>query len=146
MSKSQDKPTTINFFALTAHISLNMNDFKMPKVGSSYNIYIVEFQTANLENPTTEPIGVFFSRGMRRYLWRDRYWAEYAMPHRAVNEILAGLLRDCINKDEALRLRTWMGLINKYAGSVGPTNADMVDNPTSAGKVFYRAIYEINDE
>ena len=42
-------------------------------------IYEVQWNRGELANPDIDPIGVFGFSGNRRYIWRNKFWAEYAI-------------------------------------------------------------------
>jgi hypothetical protein len=44
-------------------------------------ITLIIFTTTELDNPISEPIGMYFKNGNRRYYWRDKHWAEYDISH-----------------------------------------------------------------
>lgn len=132
-----------NYFAVIDFVPISPEEFDLPRLGST--LYLVSFATRDLGNPETDPIGVYFYSGMRRFIWRDKFWSEYELPYRPVMERIAEKLRDCIDKDEAIRLRRWLDELKNYSKSQGPTGQDMIDNPLTQGKTFHRVIYEINN-
>jgi hypothetical protein len=130
-----------NFFAVTTSIPIDAQEFDLPAVTATF--YLVEFTVKNLENPNTDPIGAYFYAGIRRYLWRDKFWAEYEAPVSLLTEKVATKLRDCRDHEEAITLRRLLDLLKSYGRSTGLTDQDMVDN--TAKKVFQRVIYEIKE-
>jgi hypothetical protein len=130
-----------NFYVVIDSIPIDAAIFKLPMITSTF--YLVQFTVQNLENPTAEPIGVYSYAGIKRYVWRDRFWAEYDVSGSLLREEIATQLRDSRDRDEAITLRKLLDLLHDYSRSVGPTSQDTIDNPNSAAKTFYRIIYEI---
>jgi hypothetical protein len=42
-------------------------------------VYEVQWNRGELANPDIDPIGVFGFSGNRRYIWRNKFWAEYSI-------------------------------------------------------------------
>jgi len=52
----------------------------LPEATLGTALWLVEFRQEELSPPGAEPIGVVGDgRGGRLYLWKDKYWSEYAL-------------------------------------------------------------------
>lgn len=72
MSVTMD--TDYKFFVVTRHLIID--NVSLPKSFRN-NLYIVEFSNGNLEDPKSEPIGVYYKWGTRVFVWRDALFGEY---------------------------------------------------------------------
>lgn len=131
-----------HYFAVSAANSICLLAWGLPNaVGDE--IFGVTFSPKNLEIPTAEPIGVYFQDGSRKYIWRDKFWMEVDLPVASFLERIAKKLKVAVSPKEAMEYRDLMDFVKLYGKSVGPTDKDALDNPATAGKVFYRLLYEI---
>ncbi len=130
-----------NFFAVVNHFAIDPKKYDLPRIAPL--LYMIEFTVQNLENPQSDPIGVYFYAGIRRYVWRDKFWSDYEIPVRCFMNKIAEKLRDCVEAAEAISLRKLLDIAKEYKTSYGPTSDDKVDNPSTQIKTFYRSIYEI---
>lgn len=140
-----------NFFAIIDNQELDAHTLGFPNAVKG-TFQIVTFTVQNLENPKTEPIGVFFQNGNRTYLWRDKYWAEYDLPTAQFLEALDIRMRvidaqadeDGIDYRQKSAYQKAYNLIQIHRWSLGPTDKDHIDNPQSHGKIYRRVLYEIS--
>lgn len=108
-------------------------------------LQIVSFTARDLANPATEPIGLFYVNGTRRYIWQDKFWAEYDAPCGPLMAAVSLKLRDTKDEETALTLRRVLDILKGYKVDAGPTTEDHVDNPASRDRKFHRVLYEVNE-
>ncbi len=139
-----DKPQV---FGIIDHIEFPTLDFE----GFNYiknirgGLHIVGFTVRNLADPTTEPIGLFYYCGTRRYVWRDKFWADCDVPCSPLMAAVALKLRDTKDEGQALELRRLLDILKNYKNDSGPTLEDHIDNHASRDRQFYRVIYEVKE-
>ncbi len=119
---------------------------KFEVINDPIGLCIIGFATRNLASPTTDPIGLYYVHGDRRYMWRDRVWAEYDLPYRDLRASVSEQIRNSRDPKETAGYLRLMDAINCYQFSSAPTVNDVVDNPASNDKSFWRCIYLVNDE
>lgn len=104
-------------------------------------VYMVAFGQKDLESPDAEPIGVFVQYGTRKYVWRDRFWAEVEIHVSHILEKLAVRLREAATPRAAMDLRNLMDEVKLYSRSMGPVDGS---GPAVPGAVFRRLLYEVD--
>ncbi len=134
-------------FGVIEHVEFPEMDLK----GFAYlaslrgGLQIVGFTVRNLADPSTEPIGLFYQGGTRRYIWRDKFWADYDVPCSPLMTAIALKLRDTQDEGTGLMLRRLLDILKHYKSDAGPTLEDRIDNPHSRERQFYRVLYEVNE-
>jgi hypothetical protein len=136
-----------NYFVLLDHVVINTALFELPTATIGDRLYIVKFQAAGLESPKTEPIGVYHYAGIRRFIWKDKYYTEYALDPRPTMERAAELLVETKNVGSAMALRKLLDFLKLYKSSPAPnfdsTHDKVLNDPELRRRQFMRAIYEI---
>jgi hypothetical protein len=134
-----------NFYAVTNCVALDPSEWGLPRVAKV--LYILEFGTRDLANPDSDPIGMYSYAGMRRYFWRDKFWAEVELHTSHVLKQATHRLNECVVDGERDRLTGLIAVLKSYAFSYPPNgHIDTIDNPATAAKVFCRVVYEINQK
>lgn len=134
------------FFGVIEHIEIKgldrAPDFSYIRtLGKDGSLYLVGFTVQDLEHPSTEPLALFFRYGTRRYLWRDRFWAEYELPKGPLLVGLTYLLKETKDEVETAEIRRLIDLVQRYHVCAGPT----LEDTTGSDRKFYRVLYEINE-
>lgn len=125
------------FFVVQNWATVNTIKFGLPSTYGS-SVYLIEFRAKHLECPSSEPIGVYHYAGIRRFIWRDRFWNEVDIDYRDMMKKAATLLTQSHDQSEAMNLRVLLGLLQQYRTISAPLpNAN-------EEQVFCRAMYEIN--
>jgi hypothetical protein len=107
-------------------------------------IFLLVFGGGDLETPDREPVGVFHYAGIRRYLWRERYWSEYGIDIRYFKDRTKELLVDAKTKEEALLHRKLLGLLTAMADPYDNLFTSDWSRPEGLIKRdIYRVVYEI---
>lgn len=107
-------------------------------------LQIVVFTPRNLADPLTEPIGLFYVGGTRRYVWRDKYWADFDIPYSPMIAAISAKLRGDIGEVESFHLRKVLDTLRSCKDDSGPTLQDHIDSPCPS-RQFYRTLYEVNE-
>lgn len=122
----------------------------LPRNEFGKTIYLLEFTVANLDAPSSEPIGVYHYAGIRRYLWREKYWNEYNIDFRYFMDRTKELLQSESNSDKALEYRKLLGMLQNYASS-GVTHPNVATVVFGQAKDlnpqhFWRVVYKISQK
>lgn len=107
-------------------------------------LHIVTFSIKDLANPSTEPIGLFYVNGTRRYVWRSRFWADYDVPSGPLIASINLKLQNIKDTKTTLVLRRALDILKEYRIDAGPSPDDHIDNQTNQRRIFSRVLYEIN--
>lgn len=137
--------TDPRFFSVVEHVELNVNLKGFTYLDRFCGLHVITFTVRDLDNPTSDPIGLFYVAGTRRYIWRDKYWADFDVP---VGPLLAAItvkLRDTQDRETAIDLRRIMDVIKCYKSDAGPTDIDTIDNLAGNQRQFSRVIYEVKE-
>ncbi len=131
------------FFSVVESFRVDSKYYGLPAISPTF--YIVGFKVRNLEDPTIDPIGVYYYAGIRRYIWRDRFWSEYELPHRSTVERAALKLKDCGSQREAVNLRAFISLMHRIHDynihyAIPDNNQGMINLKTH---LCLRVIYQI---
>lgn len=135
------------YFGVIDHVELPELEFPGFKYLANFHggLHAVCFTVRNLENPTTIPIGLFYHNGSRRYVWRDRFWADVDLPCNPLVEAVTIKLKNIKDADRAMGLQRVLDILKVYKIDHGPTDEDHIDNPASRNRQFYRVLYEVRD-
>ena len=108
--------TEPQFFGLLDHVEFK--DLELSGFGylASFKggLNIVTFSATDLANPSTEPIGLYYVNGTRRYIWRDKFWADYDVPVGPLMAAVSLKLRDTKDEATALTLRRVLDILKEY--------------------------------
>ncbi len=139
--------TEPQYFGVLDHVELTDLDLHGFGYLASFRggLHIITFSARDLANPSTEPLGLFYVNGTRRYIWQDRFWADYDVPCGPLMAAVALKLRDVQDEEAALTLRRVLDILKEYKVDAGPTPQDHVDNPASRDRKFNRVLYEVNE-
>jgi hypothetical protein len=137
-----------NYFVLLDFATIDTRLFTgLPTSSIGRTLYIVQFQAAGIEDPASEPIGVYHYAGIRRFIWRDRFFSEYNLDHRPVMERVSELITETIDKATMLNYRKLLDLLKYYGKAPAPnfdSTYDRILADPERGRVrFVRAIYVI---
>lgn len=66
----------IYFYGLVDWVKISTPLKSMVNDHSENQVYLINFKIVDLHDPNIEPVGMFFESGVRKYVWRDEYWAE----------------------------------------------------------------------
>lgn len=119
------------FFAVINVMPISPVEYGLPAI--SKVLYLVELDRSDLGNPSSDPICIYYYAGMRRFLWRDKYWSEYDMPLSGTRIIIAELekmLLNSIGEPNADQLSKWLSGLKGYH--------------RSNSRFLYRVLYEID--
>lgn len=135
------------YFSVIDHVELLDLEFPGFKYLTNFQggLHVVCFTVRDLENPDTVPIGLFYQNGSRRYVWRDKFWADLDIPCSPLMAAVATKLKNTKDVDKAIELRRVLDILKVYKTDHGPTDEDHIDNPASRSRQFYRVIYEVRD-
>lgn len=136
-----------NYFMLLDFAVIDTKLFDLPTASIGEYLYLVQFQAAGLEHPESEPIGVFHYAGIRRFIWKDKFYAEYNLAYRPAMDRAAELITETRDKDEALNYRKLLDFLKFYrrepAPNIDSTYDEILSNPELRLQKYIRAIYEI---
>ena len=136
-----------NYFVLLDFAVIDTKLFNLPTALIGKYLYLVQFQAAGLEHPESEPIGVYHYAGIRRFIWKDKFYAEYGLGHRLMMDCAAKLLMETRDKDEALNYRKLLDFLKYYGTAPAPnidsTYDEILSNSELRVRKYIRAIYEI---
>lgn len=137
-----------NYFVLLGFATIDTRLFTgLPTSSIGRILYMVEFQAAGIEVPTSEPIGVYHYAGIRRFMWRDRFFSEYNLDPRPVMERVSELITETVDKDTMLNYRKLLDMLKHYRKAPAPnfdSTYDRILSDPERGMVrFVRAIYVI---
>lgn len=125
------------FFVVQNFATMNVTKFGLPSTYGS-SVYLIQFRAKHLEYPGSEPIGVYHYAGIRRFMWRDRFWNEVEIDYRDMMKKAARLLTQSQNQSEARNLRVLLGLLQLYCTASAPLPSPDED------QMYCRAMCEIN--
>jgi len=136
-----------NYYVLINHCMIDTTLFVgLPTSSIGNAIYIVEFQAGGIENPTFEPIGVYHYSGIRRFMWRDKFFSEYPLDHRSIIKQIS--LRPVKTVEELKENEKVLEMLRRYGTAPAPNFNSATDsvllNPEKSVQRFFRAIYLIN--
>jgi hypothetical protein len=137
-----------NYFVLLDYATIDTTLFVgLPTRSIGRIIYVVAFQAAGLEDPASEPIGVCHYAGIRRFIWRDKFFSEYNLDYRPVRERLLGLITESLDVAAVLNYRKLLEMLKYYSKAQAPnfnsTYDRMLADPERSRQKFVRVIYEI---
>lgn len=98
----------------------------------SNTTFLVEFCDRDIEDPNSDPIGVYYYNGSRRFIWKDRFWSEVNIDRNVLLHNLA--LSKYRPNDELLR-----ELLQKYS----VTYREIINRSEGNISTFCRAIYRV---
>ena len=137
-----------NYFVLLDYAVIDTKLFDLPTALIGKFLYLVQFQAAGLDHPNSEPIGVFHYAGIRRFIWKDKFYAEYGLGHRLMMDRAAELITETRDKDEALNYRKLLDFLKYYGTAPGPnidsTYDEILSDPKLGLRKYIRAIYRID--
>ena len=64
----------LNLFSVRRYLLIDTRRFRLPIYLGKQVCFII-FDRMDLENPATDPIGIFYKGGIKTFLWRKREWA-----------------------------------------------------------------------
>lgn len=99
--------------------------------------WLVAFGVRSVEQPGTEPIALYFQEGIRKYVWRDKFWSECDYPYHLWRSILAG-----VRQRDPARAEAVMKMVAGYKLGCGPSNRDTIDQGDQS-VTFYRVMFEV---
>jgi len=144
MSQKQNRNSTTSnawgeptFFVVQEFAMINVVRFGLPSTYGS-SVYLIQFQAKHLEYPASEPIGIYHYAGIRRFIWRDRFWNEVEIDYRDMMQKAAKLLTQPSDQSEAQNLRVLLSLLQLYRTASAP-----LSRPDEE-QMYCRAMYEIN--
>jgi hypothetical protein len=108
-----------NYFVLLDHILIDAKLFSA-QLPSSRDLYIIEFQAAGLEVPTSEPLCVYHYAGIRRFIWRDKVFSEYQLAVYPLIERAAILITETADRDMMLKYRRLLDMLKGYRRAPAP--------------------------
>lgn len=136
-----------NYFVLLDFVAVDTDLFDLPTTSIGDCLYLVKFQAAGLEYPKSEPIGVYHYAGIRRFIWRDKFYTEYALDYRPVMERAAELITEVREVGEVLNYRKLLDFLKYYGQAPAPnfdsTYDEILSDPELRLRKYIRAIYEI---
>lgn len=136
-----------NYFVLLDFAVIDTELFDLPTASIGEYLYLVQFQAAGLEYPKSEPIGVYYYAGIRRFIWKNKFYSEYDLSYRPNMDRAAELLMETRDKDEALNYRKLLDFLKYYGRAPAPnidsTYDEVLANPELRVRKYIRAIYEI---
>ena len=95
------------FYGYTRHVCILPSE-----IGSGLpvkEIVLLEFELTDLSNPKVEPVCIYHQAGIRRYLWRDTYWAEIDILRDLHDTITLPAHRDLSSADEISDMQDLIG-------------------------------------
>ena len=136
-----------NYFVLLDFAVIDTELFGLSTATIGKHLYLVRFQAAGIEHPKSEPFGVYHYAGIRRFIWREHFYTEYALDYRLAMERAAVLITETRTKEEALKYRKLLDFL-KYYGQAPAPNFDstydkILSDPELRLRKYIRAIYEI---
>lgn len=135
-----------NYYVLLDYAVIDTELFDLPMSIGQY-LYLVQFQAAGLEYPQSEPIGVYHYAGIRRFIWRDKFYTEYALSYRTAMDRAAELISRTEIKADAVQYRKLLDLLQRYGTGAPPnfnsTYDEVLADPELRLQQYVRAIYEI---
>lgn len=136
-----------NYFVLLDYAVIDTELFDLPTALIGQQLFLVQFQADGLECPQSEPIGVFHYAGIRRFIWKDKFYTEYALDFRMAMDKTAELIRVTEEKEKALNYRKLLDLLKDYGFCPAPnfdsTYDEILADPELKVRKYVRAIYEI---
>jgi hypothetical protein len=134
LSPSNDVCT---YFSINEYVVIDTKIFlSRPNIDK---IYLVEFSPGDLECPDTEPLGMFFENGIRKYLWGNHMYAEYALDYRLLSDKIL-YLQSNASDNEYDNYKRLLGFLFKCQRSPAPNTISysIVDH------MFVRAVYRVD--
>jgi hypothetical protein len=132
------------FFGVVQYTNINLSELGFVGIAEP-DVCFILFTIRNLEDPNTEPIGLFYTGGTRRYIWRDKYWGEAGLAAAPLIECVMARLRDTTDDQQAEYFEKVLVFLKEFKDGSGPTLIDNTDCEINRAKVFYRVIYEIKE-
>lgn len=137
-----------NYFVLLRHMRLDARLFTgFPKFLPP-ETYLVEFQAVGIELPSSEPIGICYYAGIRRFIWRDKMYSECDLDHRTMKTRISELITETKSEESEKYCRKIFDLLKCYSISPAPNISSTSDlalsDPDIRSQKFVRAIYLIN--
>jgi hypothetical protein len=137
-----------NYFVLLDHATIDTRLFTgLPTTSIGQRLYLVEFQAGGIEVPSSEPIGVYHYAGIRRFIWKDKFYSEYNLDYRPIMERVSELITETYDKDSMLNYRKLLDLLKHYGRAPAPnfnsTHDHALSDPERSRQRFVRAIYAI---
>lgn len=123
------------YFAVYRVAVIDVIKFDLPRTCGLF-LYLIEFSSKHLECPHSDPIGVYHYGGIRRFIWKNRFWNEICINHRDIANKAELMLADSMEQSNAKNLKVLLDMLELYAfGDSCITNDD--------NKIFYRVIYRL---
>lgn len=126
--------------------------FNIPKSIKS-DLHVVEFADGNLEDPKSDPIGVYSKWGTRRFIWRDTIFLEYNLDAnrmiKQINESITeswlttttgDILHDMLKKYSRDSFTVTENTLNQNRSRV--LNADHDGATSSIVRILYKAKHQ----
>ena len=140
---------TPSYFVLLRHVRLDTRLFTgFPKSSIGNFLYLVEFQAAGIELPSSEPIGICYYAGIRRFIWRDKMYSECDLDHRTAKTRVSELIIETKSKESEEYCRKILDLLKCYSQAPAPninSTSDLaLSDPDMRSQRFVRAIYLID--
>lgn len=137
-----------NYFVLLDYATIDTKLFTgLPTSSIGPILYMVEFQAGGIESPASEPIGVYHYAGIRRFMWRDRFFSEYNLDYRPVMDRISELITETTDKTAMLNYRKLLDMLKHYGRAPAPnfdsTHDQALSDPERRMQRFVRAIYVI---
>ena len=141
-------PACPNYFVLLDHAKLDTRLFTgLPTSSIGNTLFLVEFQAGGIEVPSSEPIGIYYYAGIRRFIWRDKFYSEYGLDYRAIMKRVSELMIETKTEEAMLHCRKILDLLKHYGRAPAPnfdsTHDQVLSDPERSRQRFVRAIYAI---
>lgn len=141
---------TPSYFVLLRHVRLDTRLFTAITARCRFSnfLYLVEFQAAGIELPSSEPIGICYYAGNRRFIWRDKMYSECDLHHRAMKTRISELITETKSEESEKYWRKVLDLLKFYSKAPAPninSTSDLaLSDPDMRSQKFVRAIYLID--